>query len=108
MKKELVTIEEFFQLTLLSERDLLTMLSRGEILSERGTGGELLLDISTLSDSQLAQRGKSAPLGIKESELELYEEIIASEVLGAVEQLLDESFELALKWQGQTKEESEL
>ncbi len=107
MSKELVTIEEFLQLTLLTERDLLDMLGRGELKTGTGANGELLIDIGGVSEASLAGRAKSNPLGIREADVELYEEIIASEVLGAMENLLDESLELALKWQNQSKDEEE-
>jgi hypothetical protein len=98
MPSQLVSISEFLNLTLISEHDLLTMLERGELRTESTPLGELRIDISKLTPDQLATRPRHESADGAESESSLQEEIIASEVVAALDEMIDEALALAFRW----------
>lgn len=93
---ELVTLSEFLQLTLLGDRELLSMLENGELRTSLGPEGELLVDISSVTPETIANRRRTRPEAVTESDLD--EEIVASEVLSAIDEILDESLEMSIRW----------
>lgn len=103
---EIVSLSEFLRITLLSERDVIGMLERGELETVKGEAGETLVDLGKIDEHLIASRAALPALGIDEKDRELVEEIIASEVLFAVDEVIDEALEMALRWQkeSQTKE----
>ena len=104
---ELIPISEFLRLTLLSEAELLSMLEHGELITSLGAQGELLIDISNVDEKLIATRTAYAALGFNEQERELYEEVIAGEILLAVDGIIDEALTLAGKWQHAKTDDSE-
>lgn len=92
----LVRIDEFAKLTDLSLADLLSLLALGKLPFERGAQGELLIDITQLSDTDLAQRLHTRLSTYDLSPLE--EEIVATEIVTILDQMLAEAMELAQNW----------
>ncbi len=97
MSAEFVSIAEVLRITLLEPSDLLGMLARGELKSEHAPSGELRIDISTLDVAGLSARD-SNPFGVTPAEAELLEEIVAGELTAALDELIEESLALALRW----------
>ncbi|MFN8392105.1 MAG: hypothetical protein U0136_17570 [Bdellovibrionota bacterium] len=97
-KTELVSISEFLSITLLTEHELLGMLERGELPVETNSRGELRIDISSLTPERLAARGSTHTTPPAEAENPLLEEIIASELVSALDEMIDEALVLAFRW----------
>lgn len=96
---ETITLSEFLNVTKLTERELLRMLELGELKTVCGESSELLIDISELTPERIAQRTPDSQADGSSEELE--QEIVASEILSALDEIIDESLELALKWQSE-------
>ena len=105
---EAVSLSEFLRLTQLSEKDLLLLLERGELKTFTSNLGEVKIDISSLTPEQLARRGFQSGVPEIDAGQDLLEECIASEILSALDELLEEGLEMALRWQAEKgKERSE-
>jgi hypothetical protein len=95
---DLKRIPEFLNLTKLSEKDIITMLDNGELSVATGPMGELLIDISDVSPETIARRQVARPTEINKDAVALLEEMIASEVVHAVQSMSEEAFELSIRW----------
>jgi len=95
---ELISIAQFQHLTQLSDSDLIAMLESGELSFAPGTTGELLINISELEPDDLARRTNKRHRVTNADEVALLEECIASELIGALEEITEEAMEMALKW----------
>ena len=95
---ELIRLSEFMRLTRLRPEEVLSMLEFGELVSQRNESGELLVDISSIDVRALAARHTPDSSMIPDSERPLHEEIIATEIVSALEEIIDEALEMALRW----------
>ena len=95
---ELVTIAEFLHLTKLSPSVVLTLLGRGDLDSQFGPIGEILIDISTLSPERISQLAVDVGGGDTAPNEELIEELIASEIAAMIEPIVEDGLMLALDW----------
>lgn len=95
---ETVTLSEFVNLSRLTERDVIRMLDLGELRTVSGPNGEVLVDLTTVTPELLAKRCDS---GISEDSADIEEEIVASEILSALDEIIEESLEMALRWQAE-------
>ncbi|MCB0347022.1 MAG: hypothetical protein KDD66_18020, partial [Bdellovibrionales bacterium] len=94
---QLVSIPDFINITHIGERDLLALLSTGELDLQIGPMGEVLIDLTEVTPEKLAA---AQPQTNSRSEIEdpLVVEAVASELVAALDPILDEALELALKW----------
>ena len=95
---DLHTLTDFMSLTRLSEREVLRMLENGELDFTQGASGDLLIDISAVSVETIAQRGLkhgSPTLPVVNA---VTEEMVASELVSGLEEIIDEALEIALHW----------
>ena len=95
MKEELLTISEFLKLTRIGERAMLRMLEAGELQISIDKNNALLIDVSALTPEMLSVMGQAAA---HSDSTGLEEEVVASEILAALDEMIDESVSLALKW----------
>ncbi len=94
---QLVSIPDFLNITQIGEKELLSLLSTGDIDVQVGPLGEVLIDISEVTPEQLvAVQPRRNPT--PEEENPLVVEAVASELVAALDPILNEALELALKW----------
>ena len=93
-----ISVTEFLRLTGLTDGDLIAMLENGEIDFTHGPLGELLIDVSEVTPEAIAARSSRKKIPINEDDLALLEEVIASEIVTALDEIIDESLQLSLNW----------
>jgi len=102
---EFIPISEFQHITKLNDQDLLTMLENGELTISTGPLGELLIDITDLSEEKIATRSPKKLSQVPSEDVALLEEKVAAEMAVAFDGLVDEALGLALRWHGERKGE---
>lgn len=96
--KHLISIKEFIHLSQLNTRDVIEMLDNGELPFENGALGELLIKIDEVNPETIAFRKRPKQEQLLESESVLLEELIASEIVSGLNEMLDDAIELATRW----------
>ena len=98
---EAIRLSEFLSLTRLSEKELLLLLERGELKTITSELGEIQIDISSLTPEQLARQGWEGDSAVADGSQDLLEECVASELLSALDEMVEEALEMALRWQSE-------
>lgn len=94
----LLSISEYLDITNLSLEDFINMLQEGELKFTADSNGALLVDISSLTASDIANRKPKKQKELSKEDLALIEEIIASEITTALDEIIKESVDLATSW----------
>lgn len=92
------TLPEFMRLSGLSASDVIGMLSAGELPFVAGGKGQLMIRLDDLTAEKIACRREFSLPPLTDEQRTLIEELIASEVLRALESIIVESFDLAVSW----------
>lgn len=95
--ENLISVIDFLHLSRFRERDLLQLLSSGELNLQLGPLGEVLIDISDLTPQRLAALAPQTG-GETSGEDPVLAEAVASELVAALDPILDEALTLALRW----------
>ena len=104
----LISLFEFQRIARLSEAEILSMLAAGELAFEKGPNNELYIDVSAITPIQLANRSSFVGSRLNAEQTGLLEEMVASTVVAALEEIIDDAVELAVEWYMQkTKEHGE-
>ncbi|MCC6220286.1 MAG: hypothetical protein IT291_03485 [Deltaproteobacteria bacterium] len=107
MTMEFVSISKFLYLTKLSCADVLSMLENGVLGTSKDESGRLLIDISSVTPETLARRPNPLVAQATASDLAIFEEVIASEVIAQMCPLIDEAIALAKSWHNETMKSTE-
>lgn len=93
-----VSVFEALHLSGLEPRALLEILASGSVPFSHGTRGELMVDVAALTPELIARRGlQTGPIDPHPDSV-LIEELVASAVVDAMGEIVEESLALAERW----------
>jgi hypothetical protein len=100
MANDWVSISEFLSLTQMGEHELLKMLERGHLKTCSAESGELRISLEGLTPESLAARPDTRTAENADHDA-LLEETVASELVAALDEMIDEALALAFRWNGE-------
>jgi len=98
VNSNLVDISEFLTTSLLSERDLVLLLAKGELEFCQGEHGELLIDLTNTDPRQLAQANLNSDFEEQHKDLGMEHEVIASLLVSSLDEIIDQALQMAVGW----------